>query len=324
MQERLKGVAVAQMTPFADDGSLDLDGMRLNTRWLIQHATGEPVILCPLGSVGEFYAMTDDECRSVIRLVVEESAGRLLVLPGTGRAGTAETIRMCQYAQSVGANGALVILPYYLVPEEEGMYLHFKHVAESVDSDFGIVVYNNPTVSGSWIRPALMQRLSKIPNIVAVKEGTPWTRSFYAMQRAVSREGLRVFCGIGEFEYGVDALYCECPGFFSNIANFAPQISLAVYNAVSCRDFDSAARVIAVLDIYAEFLEEVKAKHAPHAGTASASTISASLGFILVGLAKAAMDILGLRGGSVRLPLTNLHPDEKRRLRAVLEAMNLV
>ena len=121
LKKAMKGVVIVQVTPFNKDGSLDLEGIRANTRWLLERTQGKDFIFTPIGSTGEFATMSDDECKAVIKMVVEEVKGRNPVIPGAGRAGTLETIRMCQYAQSVGADGAQVVLPYYHTPEEEGL-----------------------------------------------------------------------------------------------------------------------------------------------------------------------------------------------------------
>ncbi len=109
LKKAMRGVVIVQPTPFNKDGSLDLEGMRANTRWLLEHTAGKDFIFTPVGSTGEFYAMSDDECKAVTKMVVEEVKGKNVILAGTGRAGTPETIKMCQYAESVGADGVQVI-----------------------------------------------------------------------------------------------------------------------------------------------------------------------------------------------------------------------
>ena len=137
LKKRMKGVQIIQMAPFNKDESLDLEGMRANTRWLLERTAGKDFIFSPTGSNGELYAMSDDEGKAVIKMVAEEVKGQNVVMVGAGKAATRETIKMCQYAESVGADGALVIIPYYHVPTEEGMYQHYKQVAGSVGKDFG-------------------------------------------------------------------------------------------------------------------------------------------------------------------------------------------
>ena len=313
LKKAMKGVVIVQTTPFNKDGSLDLEGMRANTRWLLERTAGKDFIFTPLGSVGEFYNMSDDECKAVIKMVVEEAKGKnVIITGGVGRPSTRETIKMCQYAESVGADGVQVILPYYMVPTEEGMYQHYKQIAESVN--IGIMVYNFPAVSGSWIKPPLMARLSKIPNIIAVKENTPSVMSYYAMRKAVDPKDTAILCGLGELMFSFEALY-GCPGFISGIANFAPDVSYSVYEAGAARGYDKAAELISSTAPYFCFGVKVAANHGPHTG------VGAEGGWMALAVLKASMDIVGLRGGEVRLPLVGLNDEEKAELRDVLRAM---
>jgi 4-hydroxy-tetrahydrodipicolinate synthase len=286
---------------------------------LLERTAGKEFIFTPMGSMGEFYAVSDDERKAVIKVVVEEVKGENVVMAGAAHAGTQETIKMCQYAQSIGADGAMVVLPYYLVPTEEGMYQHYKQVAESVDKDFGIMIYNNPGVSGSWIKPPLMAKLSKIPNIIAVKENTPYIMSYYAMQSAVDPNDIVILCGMGEQMFSFEAVY-GCPGFISNVSNFAPDLSYSIYEAATARDFNKVAEIVDSMAPYFSFVSKVTANHGPHTG------ISERGGHMGLGVSKAAMDIVGLRvgGGEVRLPLVGLNEEEKAELRDVLIAMRLL
>lgn len=317
LKKRMKGVDVVQVTPFNADGSVDLEGMRANTRWLAEYGAGKDFIITPVGSTGEFYAMSPEECKTCIKMVVEEVNGKTVVMAGAGRAGTLETIKMCQYAQSVGADGAMVVLPYYLIPQEEGMYLHYKRIAESVNADFGIMIYNNPDVSGSWIKPSLMARLSKIPNIIAVKENTLNIGSYFAMQSVVNSRDTVLLCGKGELMFSFETLY-GCPGFISTRANFVPELSYSLYEAAAARDFDKLTEIINSYQPYYNFLERVIENHGPHTGLPGAGSN------MYVALDKAAMDIIGLRGGDVRLPLVGLTEKERAELRDVLKTMNVI
>jgi len=321
LKRGMKGVLVVQLTPFNKDGSLDLEGMRANTRWLAERAVGKDFIFTPVGSTGEFYAMSDDECKAVIKAVVEEVNGRAIVMVGAARAGTRETIKMCQYAQSVGADGVQLVLPYYHIPEEEGMYLHHKKIAESVDPNFGMMVYNNPDVSGSWIKPPLMQKLSKIPNIVAIKENTPYILSYLAMRRAVDVKDAAIFCGVGEVVFSVEALY-GCNGVVSGNANFAPDLTYSLYEATVARDFDKATEIANTYTLFFNFVRKLSANHGPATNVAGYG--GGGVGYMLIGARKAAMDIIGLRGGPPRLPLVDLTEEEKTELRGILKDMKVI
>ena len=317
LKKAMKGVFVVQITPFNKDGSLDLEGMRANTRWLVERMSGKDFALVPLGSTGEFYAMSDDECKAVIKMVVEEVNGRLPVIAGTARAGTQETIKMCQYAQSVGADGVQVVLPYYHIPEEEGMYQHYKQVAESVN--IGIMLYNNPGVSSSWVKPALMAKLSKIPNFIAVKESTPSILSYYRMQKTVDPKDTAILCGPGEQMFSFEAVY-GCPGFVTYVANFAPELSYSIYEAAVARDFNKLAELVNSMAPLFSFMAKVSISHGPD----TAARGSEAEPVMFISATKAAMDILGLRGGEVRLPLTGINEEEKAELSGILKAMNIL
>ncbi len=316
LKKAMKGVFVVQITPFNKDGSLDLEGMRANTRWLAERMSGKDFVFVPLGSTGEFYAMSDDECKAVIKMVVEEVNGRLPVLAGTARAGTRETIKMCQYAESVGADGVQVVLPYYHVPQEEGMYQHYKQIAESIN--IGIMVYNNPAASGSWIKPALMAKLAKIPNIIAVKENTTSIASYYLMQRTVDPKDAVILCGLAERMFSFEALY-GCPGFISYAANFAPDLSYSIYEAAAAKDFNKVAELVNSMAPFFSFMAKVTANHGPDTGVTGIEAEPV----MFISATKAAMDILGLRGGEVRLPLTGINEKEKAELAIILKAMKI-
>ena len=316
LKEKMKGIDVVQFTPFNKDGSLDLEGMRANTRWLAERAAGKDFIFTPVGSTGEFYAMSDEDCKAVIKMVVEETNGRAIVMAGAGRAGDYETIKLCQYAQSVGADGAQVIIPYYHVPSEEGMYQHFKKVTESVDPNFGIMVYNNPFVSGSWVKPHLMQRLSKIPNVIAAKENIANVHLFRAELRAVDPKDMSILC-VTELTFSFAALY-GCRGFITGMANFAPDLSYSVYEAAMARDFNKVREIVNFIDPYIGFTAKVTANHSPSTGTFGAGLI------MYCSVGKAAMDMVGLRGGELRLPMVPLTQEEKTELRGILKDMKVI
>jgi len=317
LKKAMKGVDIALTTPFNKDGSLDLEGMRANTRWLVERTAGKDFILTPMGSTGEICGMSDDECKAVTKMVVEEVKGENVVMAGAGRAGTPETIKACQDAESLGADGAMVILPYYHVPTEEGMYQHYKQIAESVGKDFGIMVYNNSDASGSWIKPALMAKLSKIPNIMALKENTPNMFSYYAMQRTLDPKDAAIISGSGEEIFWFQAL-CGCPGFVTHRANFAPDLSYSVYEAAAARDFNKVAEILNLMVPLFEFEGKLDANHGPHTG------VGVEGGSMYIGFAKAAMDIVGLRGGEVRLPLVGLNEEEKAELKNILRTIKLL
>ena len=132
-----------------------------------QIAQGTP-ILSPVGTTGEAPTLTHDEHERVIAIVVEAAAGRAKVMAGTGSNSTAEAIRLTRFAARAGADGALLVAPYYNRPNQEGMYRHFAAIAESVD--IPLVLYNIPARTGRNVEPETIERLAAIGPIVAVKE----------------------------------------------------------------------------------------------------------------------------------------------------------
>ena len=237
-----------------------------------------------------------------------------------------ETIKRCQYAQSIGADGVLVVLPYYVPPEEEGMYQHYREIAKSVD--IGVVLYNNSLTSGCWVGPSLAAKLAKIPNFIAIKENTSSVISFRLVQKAAEPDAA-VLCGRGEEIFPFVAPF-GCPGFVSFIANFAPDLSYSMYEAAIAKDFDKVAEiantftpffkdpeVIRGMPSGSSFTAKISASHGPSTGLRP----GASMQFAEM---KAAMDMLGLRGGEVRLPFTGLTNEEKDELRNVLKVMGVL
>ena len=116
MREKIKAVVIVQATPMNRDGSLDLEGLKHNTQFLVQQCAGKRVVLVPSGSTGEAYALSDAERLQVIETVIDSAAGKLPVVAGTASAGTERTIELSKAAQNAGVDGVQVVLPYYHVP----------------------------------------------------------------------------------------------------------------------------------------------------------------------------------------------------------------
>jgi len=172
-RERCKGIVPVQYCPYEENFKVDIEGLKENTEFLVDFAEKgkRDLVIMTNGSTTEWYANSIEEQREVIKTVVETADGRVPVVAGASQAGTAETIKMARYAEEAGADCAMVVLPYYHTPTREGLYRHFKAVAESVK--IGVMIYTNPDVSGTLIDTGLLQRLSKLENIVAIKDNNP-------------------------------------------------------------------------------------------------------------------------------------------------------
>jgi 4-hydroxy-tetrahydrodipicolinate synthase len=165
--EQFAGLTVALVTPFRD-GEIDFDGLKRLVDWHVEQGTD---CLSPVGTTGEAPTLDHDEHERVIAAVVERAARRIKVMPGTGSNSTREAIRLTRFAQRAGADGALMVGPYYNKPTQEGYHRHFAAVAEAVNG-LPIVLYNIPGRTGSNILPETIARLAEIPNIVGIKEAT--------------------------------------------------------------------------------------------------------------------------------------------------------
>jgi 4-hydroxy-tetrahydrodipicolinate synthase len=164
--EQFAGLTVALVTPFRN-GDIDFDNLQRLVDWHVEQGTD---CLSPVGTTGEAPTLDHDEHERVIAAVVDRAAGRIKVVPGTGSNSTREAIRLTRFAKEAGADGALMVGPYYNKPTQEGYYRHFVSVAESVD--LPIVLYNIPGRTGSNILPETIARLAQMPTIVGVKEAT--------------------------------------------------------------------------------------------------------------------------------------------------------
>ena len=163
----IKGSIVAIVTPMHADGSLDYPGLQKLIDWHIAEGTDGIVIV---GTTGESATVSVEEHCELIRFTVDHAKGRIPIIAGTGGNSTAEAIKLTESAKQSGADAALVVVPYYNRPTQEGMYLHFKAIAEAVD--LPIILYNVPGRTVADMSNETIVRLSAIKNIVGVKDAT--------------------------------------------------------------------------------------------------------------------------------------------------------
>jgi 4-hydroxy-tetrahydrodipicolinate synthase len=161
------GSIVALVTPMHDDGSIDHDALRRLIDWHIAEGTD---CIGVVGTTGESPTVTVEEHREVIRVAVEHAAGRVPIMAGAGGNSTQEAIELTRYAQEVGADCTLQVVPYYNKPTQEGIYRHFKAIAEAVD--LPVVLYNVPGRTVADMQHDTVLRLAQVPGIVGIKEAT--------------------------------------------------------------------------------------------------------------------------------------------------------
>jgi 4-hydroxy-tetrahydrodipicolinate synthase len=161
------GSIVALVTPMHDDGSVDFDALRKLIDWHIAEGTD---CIGVVGTTGESPTVTVEEHCDIIRVAVEQAAGRVPVMAGAGANSTQEAIELSRYAKKVGADCSLQVVPYYNKPTQEGIYQHFKAIAEAVD--LPMVLYNVPGRTVADMAPETVIRLAQLPGIIGIKEAT--------------------------------------------------------------------------------------------------------------------------------------------------------
>ena len=272
------GSIVALVTPMHEDGSVDYDGLRKLIDWHVAEGTD---CIGVVGTTGESPTVSVQEHCDVIRVAVEHAKGRVPVMAGTGGNSTAEAIELSRYALEVGADCTLSVVPYYNKPSQEGIYQHFRRIAESVD--IPMVLYNVPsrTVADMQVETAL--RLAQVPGIIGIKEATgEIDRAAWLIKRAP--QGFAIYSG--DDGSAIALMLLGGHGNVSVTANVAPRamhemcVAAMAGNAIEAR-----AIHMRLLPLHTNLFTEPSP--AP---------------------AKWAMARLGLCGAALRLPITPLPP----------------
>jgi 4-hydroxy-tetrahydrodipicolinate synthase len=226
-----KGVIPALVTPFRDGAVDEAAFVALVERQIAGGVHG----LVPVGTTGETATLSHDEHRRVVELCVETAAGRVPVIAGAGSNSTAEAIELVRHAKAIGADAALVVTPYYNRPSQEGLYAHYAAINEAVQ--LPVLVYNVPGRTSVDIADATLARLSKLPNIVGVKDATGDLERA-TRQRALCGEGWTMLSGDDPTALGYMAHGGH--GCISVTANVAPDLCAAFYNAALGEDWKTA------------------------------------------------------------------------------------
>lgn len=211
----IQGSIVAIVTPMAPDGSLDFPALRSLIDWHVDEGTDAIVIV---GTTGESPTVSVDEHCELIRVAVEQAAGRVPVIAGTGGNSTAEAIELTRFAKQVGADASLQVVPYYNRPTQEGMYQHFKTIAEAVD--LPVILYNVPGRTVADMSNDTIVRLSAVPGIVGVKDATGAVGRGTELLRRVP-SSFAVYSG--DDPTAMALMFCGARGNISVTANVAPR-----------------------------------------------------------------------------------------------------
>ena len=290
----LQGCGTALVTPFQPDGSLDEPALHRLIQFQI---AGKIDFLVPCGTTGESPALGADEHSRVVEICLDEARGRLPVLAGAGGNNTAHIREQIRALERLGVDGILSVSPYYNKPTQEGIYQHYRALAES--TSLPILVYNVPGRTGSNVEPKTLLRLSEIPNILGVKEASGNVPQADEILRLLP-ERFRVISGDDALTLPLMALGAR--GIISVISNVVPREMSQLASLCNAGDFQSARRLHRTL---ASLMQALFIETNP----------------IPV---KAALAAMGMIHPIYRLPLVPMHPDNHAKLENVLQAFGLL
>jgi len=292
-----QGILPALVTPFTEDGKqVNEEALRnLVNRCMELGVSG----VVPCGTTGEFVNLTFEEKKKVIDIVVDHVNGKVKVVAGTGASGTDQALEMTKYAKDAGVDAALIVTPFYLKPTDRGIYEHFDTIASQVD--LPIILYNIPQCTGLPLPWQMVEDLAQIPNIVGVKDSSGQLSFILAVLEKV-RNKINVLCGHDEVVVG--ALAAGCSGAILASANVIPDVWVKIYDAIQKGDIKTAQEQ----QYKVQKIARIIAKSGP-VGT------------------KEALNMMGMKVGSVRLPLSvggELTYEEREELRLDLEKIGKI
>ena len=269
------GSIVAIVTPMQADGAVDNGALDRLVEFHIDHGTSAIVAV---GTTGESPTLSVQEHIGVVRRIVERANKRIPVIAGTGSNSTAEAIEQTELAKQAGADASLSVTPYYNKPTQEGLYRHYKAIAEAVA--LPMILYNVPGRTACDLKPETVERLAAIPNIVGLKEAPTIDRN----RELLSRVGGRIALFSGDDDLACESVLMGFQGVISVTANVAPRQVRAVIEAALAGRKEEARRLDAALQVLhrAMFLESNPIP------------------------VKWALARMGLIGDGIRLPLTPL------------------
>ena len=290
-----EGAGVALITPFKDNGEINYEKLEEILEEQIAGGT-DAIVAC--GTTGEASTMTHEEHLDVIRFACEKVKGRIPVVAGTGSNCTETAVYLSQEAERLGADGVLVVSPYYNKATQKGLYRHFSAVAESIK--IPVILYNIPGRTGVNIAPETIAKLCEnVENIVGVKEASG---NFSAIAQLMNLTDGNIDLYSGNDDQIVPILSLGGKGVISVLSNIAPQQTHDICAAFSAGNAMESARLqLAAIPLIEALFCEVNP--------------------IPV---KAAMNMMGKGAGPLRLPLTEMEPQNQARLRAAMEAYGIL
>jgi 4-hydroxy-tetrahydrodipicolinate synthase len=294
---RPEGSWVAIPTPFTEEDEVDFNGLRKLVDFQAEHGTDGLLLM---GSTGESPALSMEEKRAILDEVLPYAKGKLPVLAGTTCGNTRQTITLSEYAQRAGADGLLLVVPPYLRPSQDGVYEHFKAVAEAVD--IPVAIYNNPGRVSVNIDPATVIALAEIPNIVADKEAVGSINQLVRIRRETGDKINLLCCDAPAFSLIVPTLALGGHGTANISGNVIPEELTEISRPWST--WQDVERTRELLFRYYPLMSALYSQSNP----------------IVV---KAALRLLGLPAGHVRRPLLDMTEDDTKGLKKLLDKLGV-
>ncbi len=285
-----RGVFPAIITPFKEDYILDEEGLRRNIEFLGESGVAGIV---PCGTTGESATLSFEEHKQVVEIAVDCS--KVPVIAGTGSNNTREAIELTKHAADAGADAALLITPYYNKPNDRGMFEHYKTIAEKCN--IPIILYNVPKRTGIDLKPDLVAKLSKVKNIVGIKEASGSLSQVSQIIEQTSGSGFTVLSGDDDLTIPIMSL--GGAGVVSVVANVAPRKTVEMVEAASKGDLEKARKLHYEL--------------APLVRSMFIETNPIPV--------KTAYKFMGLAAGPLRLPLASMSPEKEKALKDVIDRL---
>jgi 4-hydroxy-tetrahydrodipicolinate synthase len=292
MTKTFRGTFTVMITPFGPDGAVDYKALGDLTEWQIRQGIHG---LIPLGSTGEFLSLSDDELRGVADTVIQRAAGRVPVLIGTGAEDTREVVRLSRRAESLGADGVMIIPPFYCTPTDDEIVHHYRTVAEAIS--IPIMVYNNPATANKDLTPPLVARIADIRGCDYIKESTLEITRVRDIIRLCG-DKMTVFGGVLGFESFVEG----AQGWVAVASNVAPGPMARLFEMVA-----DEGEVFKAREHYLHWLP----------------IIEAVFGLYYVGGTKSLLNHMGFGAGAPRPPRLPLPPALDARMKALVAEFGL-
>ncbi len=289
-----RGIIPAMVTPITKDGKINVEALRKLTNHLIE---GGVHGLFPVGTQGEFYALTPEEKKKVMEVVVEETKGRVPVYAGTGAVTTREAVSLTKMAEAIGVNAVSVITPYFIRPSEGELFEHYTLIAKS--TRLPVLLYNNPARTGVNLTAEFVARTSEVENIVGIKDSSgDLTLTAEYIRR--TDEKFSVLAGRDTLIYGT--LCYGGKGAIAATANVAPKVIVEIYEAFQAGDWKRSL--------------EAQFRLAP-------LRLAFDLGTFPV-VIKEALNLIGIDAGVGIPPVGGISPKAKEELKEILKNMGLL